>query len=50
MLARLDTAEDYGGERCVGVGFLKEHVVVVVFAERDNDTIRLIPFAEGIEA
>lgn len=42
MLARLDTREDYGEDRWVGLGLLDGRVVVVVFTERGEDVIRLI--------
>ena len=49
MLVRLDTREDYDEARYIGVGFLKEHVVVVVFAERDNDTVRIISLRKALK-
>lgn len=49
MLVRLDAREDYGEERYVGVGFLKEHVVVVVFAERNDDTVRIISLRKALK-
>lgn len=49
MLVRLDAREDYGEDRYVGVGFLKEHVVVVVFAERDDDTVRIISLRKALK-
>ena len=42
MLTGLDDREDYGEERWIGVGLLRGHIIVVVFTERDADTIRLI--------
>jgi len=42
MLVELDEREDYGEERWIGMGFLRDIVVVVVFAERRQDTIRII--------
>jgi hypothetical protein len=42
MLVELDEREDYGEEHWIGTGFLRDIVVVVVFTERRQDTIRII--------
>ncbi len=42
LLTALDTREDYGEDRWVGIGFLQERVVVVVFVEQDADTLHII--------
>lgn len=42
MVVELDEREDYGEERWIGIGFLRDIVVVVVFTERRQDTIRII--------
>ena len=42
MLVGLDDREEYGEDRWIGVGTLRSVVVVVVFTERDDDTIRII--------
>jgi uncharacterized DUF497 family protein len=42
MLTRLDTREDYGEDRWIGLGVLDTRVVVVVFTERGEDIIRII--------
>lgn len=42
MLILPDTRDDYGEERTVSLGWLKEHVGVVVYAERQGDVIRII--------
>lgn len=42
MYVTLDTREDYGKDRMVGIGFLRAAVVVVVFVEIAGDTLRLI--------
>ena len=42
MLVGLDTGEDYGEDRWIGVGLLRDVVVVVVYAEPDEDTVRII--------
>lgn len=41
MLTNLDTREDYGEARWVGIGFLKNFVVVVVHTETGS-VIRII--------
>lgn len=42
MLFDLDIREDYGEDRWVGIGILRNSVVVVVYTEPAPDTIRLI--------
>jgi len=42
VLAGLDDRQDYGEDRWIGVGLLRGYIIVVVFTERDEDTIRLI--------
>lgn len=43
LLVRLDASEDYGEDRWKGIGVLEGVVVVVVvFAECEEDTIRII--------
>ena len=49
MLTALDTREDYGEDRWIGVGFLRERVVVVVFAERSDDTLRIISLRKALK-
>ena len=41
MLANTD-ASDVFEQRISAIGFLRQHVVVVIFAEREDDTIRII--------
>lgn len=48
MLANLDTREDYGEERWIGVGFLKNFVVVVVYTET-GDVIRVISLRKALK-
>jgi hypothetical protein len=48
MLTALDTREDYGEERWIGIGFLRERIVVVVFAERKENTIRIISLRKAL--
>jgi uncharacterized DUF497 family protein len=42
MLVEPDTREDYGEDRWVGIGFLRNIIVAVVFTEPDADTTRII--------
>jgi uncharacterized DUF497 family protein len=42
MLVALDDREDYGEERWISIGVLNTRVVVVVYTERNGDTIRII--------
>ena len=42
MYVTLDTRKDYGEDRMIGIGFLNNGVVVVVFVEVSGDTTRLI--------
>ena len=43
MLAKLDTRRDYGEERWVGIGLLKNSAAVTVYVEwEDQETIRII--------
>jgi len=43
LLAFPDNSQDYGEERWIGIGMLSNGtVVVVVFVEKDDDTIRII--------
>ena len=48
MLANLDAGEDYGEDRWIGIGFLKNFVVVVVYTKRD-DVIRLISLRKALK-
>lgn len=42
MLTALDTRQKYGEERWIGIGILRNIMVVVIFAEINNNTIRII--------
>ncbi len=43
MLIQLDTRQDYGADRWIGVGLLRDLVAVVVYVEwQDEETIRII--------
>lgn len=42
MLIDYDDRQDYGEDRWIGMGLMNDIVVVVVFTERGEDTIRII--------
>ena len=42
MFIDLDDREEYGEVRWVGIGMLRNSIVVVVFTEQPDDTIRII--------
>ena len=49
MLTELDTREDYGEDRFIGIGFLKSYVAVVVYTEPDEQTIRVISLRKALK-
>ena len=49
ILAAVDTRESYGETRYIGIGFLRQRVVVVVFVEEDNDTIRIVSLRKALK-
>ena len=42
MLTAIDIRRDYGEDRWVGIGILKNIIAVVIFTEVDDSTIRII--------
>ena len=42
MLIDYDHRQEYNEERWIGIGVLRNIVVVVIFTERDNNVIRII--------
>jgi len=48
MLTNLDAREDYGEERWIGIGFLKNFIVVVTYTERE-DVIRIISLRKALK-
>jgi uncharacterized DUF497 family protein len=42
LLVRADAPEDYGEKRWIGIGMIQHRVAFVEFAERPNDTVRII--------
>jgi len=48
MLVALDDREDYDEDRWIGIGMLKTHVVIIVYTEREKDTIRIISMMKAL--
>jgi uncharacterized DUF497 family protein len=48
MLTKLDTREDYGESRWIGIGFLKNFIAVVAYTERE-DVIRIISLRKALK-
>ena len=49
MLVRSDTRKNYGEDRFVGIGFLRNFVVVIVYTERAEDTVRVISLRKALK-
>jgi len=49
MLVSPDTREAYGESRLIGIGFLRQRIAVIVFAEQDDDTIRIISLRKALK-
>ena len=47
MLIGLDERKMYGEDRWIGVGLMDNRVVVIIFTEPDEDTIRVISFRKA---
>jgi len=48
MLVDLDDREDYGEDRLIGIGLLDMRVVIIVFTEIDDETIRVISLRKAL--
>jgi len=48
MLVNVDNREDYGEERLIGIGLLEMRVVIIVFTEIDEETIRIISLRKAL--
>ncbi len=49
MLTHLDTREEYGEDRWIGIGLIQGRVAVVAFTERDDgETIRIISLRKAL--
>ena len=49
LLVKIDNRKVYGEERFVGIGFLKNLVVVIVFTEPDEQTLRIISLRKALK-
>jgi uncharacterized protein len=49
MLIDTDNREDYGEVRFIGIGFLNNLIVVIVFTEPKEDTIRVISLRKALK-
>jgi len=49
MLTAPDTREDYGEDRWVSIGFLRNSVVVITYTEREGEVIRLISLRKALK-
>ncbi|MBU4225661.1 MAG: BrnT family toxin [Chloroflexi bacterium] len=47
MLTGMDNREDYGEDRWMGIGLMDSRVVIIVFTEPEQDTIRVISFRKA---
>ena len=47
MLVGLDEREEYGEDRSIGIGLMENRVVVIVFTEPEENTIRVISFRKA---
>ena len=49
MLTAIDGSRNYGEDRWIGIGMLRGRVVVVVFTERGEDTVRIISVRKALK-
>jgi uncharacterized protein len=49
MIIDIDNRKDYGEDRFIGIGFLKNFVIVVVFTESNDETIRVISLRRALK-
>lgn len=49
MLVRIDNRKYYGEKRFVGIGFLKNLVVVIVFTEPNEQMIRVVSLRKALK-
>ena len=48
ILVNIDDLQEYGEDRWIGIGLMNMRVVVIVFSEPDENTIRIISFRKAI--
>ncbi len=49
MLTNLDDRENYGEDRWIGLGLFELRIVVIVFTEPQEGTIRIISFRKAVK-
>ena len=49
MLIALDTRQDYGEDRWIGLGLVEYRVVVLVYTYRDADKVRIISMRKALQ-
>ena len=49
MLTDLDIKDEYGEDRWIGIGFLKNFVVVIVYTEPEDETTRIISLRKALK-
>ena len=49
MIIDVDDREEYGETRFVGIGFLKNFFVAIIFTEPDERTIRIISLRKALK-
>ncbi len=48
MVVELDERENYGEDRYIGIGLLQGRVVVMVYTEPDEQTVRIISLRKAL--
>jgi uncharacterized DUF497 family protein len=48
LVVELDTRANYGEDRYIGIGLLQGRVVVVIYTEPDEKTIRIISLRKAL--
>jgi hypothetical protein len=48
MVVELEERKDYGEDRFIGIGLLNGRVVVVVYTEPDEETVRIISLRKAL--
>jgi len=49
MLIDLDDRFDYGEDRWIGIGRLRSQIVVVIYTEPDDETVRVISLRKALK-
>jgi hypothetical protein len=47
MLVKIDDREDYGEDRWIGIGLMDMRVIVIIFTEPKDNTIRVVSFRKA---